>query len=793
MRASREMHPIRFRRGHCLLLIGIGITLVTGAWARKADDPPSTPEAQLPPGIKADFVQMVQTSEDEVVLYGPVTIVSEEARLQADRMTFKQQRFVEAEGNVLIVWGPNRVFGSRMTYDLDTRRGRIEDAIGQTQQDFIFWAKSVEKIGEDRIHIKSGTVTTCTQPTPYWSFKVTSATIRVNSYARMWNVRLKIGRMPVFYLPYLVWPVKPDRAAGLLIPTFGNTSTRGSFISQEVFFPLGDSADLTLFARHYTEAGLAGGGELRFLPNQEGAAVVEGFFINDQITQSSRYAGAYRQTQNFTNGYRMVADVNVLSDPNFYTDYARDLELVSTPTIQARLEFSRNGPWTSMNVREFRQEQLLANDESLVQQTFPEVEWRGRSRQLGKTPLYMNYEASVASIQQRGLQSGRTIDADYYRGDVFPTFTLPWSPVSWLDVNPQVSYRYTYYTQRRETTQLSNGTTNIAEIDESIDRGVWRGGIDIIGPKFYRVFKGRKGRTSFKHTVEPRIGYFAGGEFEDQDEIILYDEIDRYSAAAKVVNYRITSRLFAKRPRSRAAPPRIEETILLPEGEVRSNGLEVDSLDELLPPSEEEYDEDAPQESVEVASLEIAQTRSFDTDLSVADLDLDGDRTDTSPYSGIIVTGRFNPSRVTSLDLRGNYDILWDEFSNVTLSGSLRRKLAQFRFSLVHRNGLGVSSKLVGNQVQLVPVENDTQVRLTTNFSLFRRKLQLSVDGTYDSNPSPGQPNFPDKRWRIQYRTQCCTFLVERLSRNYISAADRQDFYFRVDLKGVGKLLDFRY
>ena len=51
-------------------------------------------------------------------------------------------------------------------------------------------------------------------------------------------------------------------------------------------------------------------------------------------------------------------------------------------------------------------------------------------------------------------------------------------------------------------------------------------------------------------------------------------------------------------------------------------------------------------------------------------------------------------------------------------------------------------------------------------------------------------PNF---RWRVQYRTQCCTFLVERLIRDYQTSADREDWYFRIDLKGVGKLLDFKY
>ena len=77
--------------------------------------------------------------------------------------------------------------------------------------------------------------------------------------------------------------------------------------------------------------------------------------------------------------------------------------------------------------------------------------------------------------------------------------------------------------------------------------------------------------------------------------------------------------------------------------------------------------------------------------------------------------------------------------------------------------------------------------------SLMRGKLQIDIDGSYDAHPSPGQAHVRDKHWRVQYRTQCCTFMVERLSRNFATLDDRDDFYFRVDLKGVGKLLDFKY
>ena len=89
---------------------------------------------------------------------------------------------------------------------------------------------TLNKIGDDDVRLKAATVTTCTQPVPYWSFSVSSATIRMENYARMWNVRVRASRVPFFYLPYLIWPIKQDRASGLLLPELQISQDRKSVV-----------------------------------------------------------------------------------------------------------------------------------------------------------------------------------------------------------------------------------------------------------------------------------------------------------------------------------------------------------------------------------------------------------------------------------------------------------------------------------------------------------------------------------------------------------------------------------
>jgi hypothetical protein len=767
----------------------LALGLVWGGWAggfslaQEAEPPAPQGEPQVPKDIDITFDNLRMTEDGDYAFTGSVTIVWRESRIQADQLSFSQQRYIVAEGNVLIEWAGNYIFGSRMEYDLESERGVIEDAFGQVQADYVFWAERAEKIGDDQIHLQSATVTTCTQPSPYWSFAVSSATIRVEGYARMWNVRLRAKKMPFFYLPYLIWPVKEDRAIGLLMPEFHTTETRGRAISQELFIPIGRSADMTLLGRYYTEAGFGGGGEVRFVPNSTGAGSFSGFYIDDKVAGAGRYRAAYDQTQQFRNGFRMVADISLVSDFDYFTDFERELNLITSPQILARLEFSRNGPWTSLNVRELRREQLFLDQSSLVQQTLPEIEWRGRSRRLGRSPFYLSYESSLASIQQRekNLPPEATrapIDADYLRGDVAPTLSAPLSPVPWLEVTPAVSYRYTYYTQHQQTNEESEREI----VDEPLSRQLWGAGLEIVGPKLFRVYGQIDDPTAkaWKHSVETRIAYGYAEFFDRRDDIIPFDEVDRVSGSGNQINYALVQRLFARRPRVElTSAPTSNETIVLPDGTTSPAGLPA-------PVGEAEDGSGAakaapPREAVEIATLELRQIRSFDRDLSTADLDRDGVSDAASPYSDLQLIGRYNPNPNTSLDLRSSFHPLYHSFSGATLSGGIRRQLARVRFSVVHRNGLEVGQA------------DDTQLRLTTGFSLFRDKLRIDLDGSYDYDPPEGQTHVPDKRWRVQYSTQCCTFLFERLTRDYASSADRRDFYFRVDLKGVGKILDINY
>ena len=759
----------------------------------------------LPPGVKLSAQRIsADDKSGAIVAEGEVTIEAGFGRIQADRITFREGHLVEAEGNILLVWGTNRISGTRMTYDMGLKddpdpekriaRGVIENAVGQVDPEFYFDARQVETIGDDRVVLHHATVTTCTQPVPYWSFKVSTAKIKLEGYAHMFNLRPTVKKVPIFYLPYLLWPVKRERAPGLLFPEFGATSGRGYFLSLPVFVPLGPTADITISPQYYTIGGWAAGAKLRLIPNRDGYAEAQAQYVWDQVTNADRYRVQLKQTQNFVNGFRMVSDVDIVSDFDYYTDFVRNLTYASSPTILGRMTFTRSGPWTSVVVQQQYREQLFSNsNDTLVQTALPEIEWRGRSRRIGKSPVYFTYTSSLASFHQNSTR----LNASYYRGDLAPTFSAPFSPRPWIDITPVIALRSTYWS--RYQVPPVNFQAPVTVVDQSLWRNLLAAGIDFRGPKFVRIFEtkpkpGKDGAEpvpvrKYKHSIEPSVAYTYQQAFDRNDEVIIYDEIDSFGINANAITYSLASRLIAQRPRATAEREGASgEKTLVPEGEsgkLREVPSAIPEDDDAPPPVALTADaKQPPLEPIDIASIQIAQSYSFDSNPSTADLDGDpATPLSTSHFSGIALTGRYNPSRLLGFSLSGRYDALFRMVSDVSVSGNFRHSMAQGLFSVVYRPGLGFSQPSV-------PKPDATQVRFQGNFGPIAGRIRIGIDATYNVSPAPDEVHLPYRRWRLEYYTQCCGFLAEYLASQY-TAFPRREFRFAVDLRGIGKLFDF--
>ncbi len=534
------------------------------------------------PTMSADRFE--QTGPGEISLTGEVDFRYGPAHVLADSVRYSESaRRVTAEGNVVLTYGASQVSGDRVVVDLDSEYALVEKARAYIEPDVIVDAERLERIGEETFRVTDGTITTCTQPTPYWSFHVGSAIVHVGRYAHMRNASFRLGRVPAFWSPYLVWPIKEDRAAGLLLPHFGFTRKRGAFLSNALYVPMGRSADATLQFDFFNGAvsGLteqlpqAGQGlELRYVPGEAGSGTLTAYYIRErvrpapgaEVLERDRYHMNLAHTQRFPAGFKLLVDLNTVSDLDYFLDFEREIRFSTNPTVFSQFDLSRqSGPY-ALNVRFNRQLQFLGvgtdrggtlRTQDLTLYRLPEVEFRGRGLRIGRSPFYLTFESALDGFARRTrtIEGGdlETVQTTYSRIDFFPTVSGNFTPAPWLDISPSVAFRETYY--------AASDSEPGAELDPtgpSVHREQYRLGVSVVGPRLFRLYGGDAvSATRFKHTFEPRVSYDYVPEVTGGEKIIPFDEIDAVSPSNNLLTYSLTSRLFAKRPPKPAEAPRV--------------------------------------------------------------------------------------------------------------------------------------------------------------------------------------------------------------------------------------------
>jgi hypothetical protein len=779
------------------------------------------PELQLaiPESARVQAGQVTRL-ENELRLSGYADIQAGDSSIQADEMVYTLATGeVVATGNVVLTFPGASLSGTRLVYNIKTQMGLVEDAVGYLEQDnAVVRAATIERIGPQDLRVTDAVFTTCTQPTPYWSFRVSRATLTLGQYAHLRDAAFKVGKVPIFYTPYLVWPIKTDRATGLLFPSFSTSTTLGRTVSLPLFWALADNADLTLLFNWHSEVGPGLGAELNWLPTWRGRARGIGNYIRDTGRDENRYIGEWHQVQPLGETWKLRLQLEALSDFDYLTDYVVDLNRSSNPQVSSWVDLTRQWSWYSLAVRANRLKQYfpitsLLTDETLIaretiNESRPEIEIRSASHRIGRSPVFVLFEGSVGSFRRAilgppdGAFGERDEDAlvtladvTWQRIDAFPQFQMPLLRVPWADLTVNAGWRWTYYTaQQQGTVTLDDAGTQIVPnyVEESLTRNLWNAGIGFIGPRFQRVWETPRWGFSpkLKNVIEPFVRYdWRPDSGVDPSHIILYDiEVDTVPGQLSLLSYGVRTRFYALRG------PDTGRTFGIPSTERLSlTGLEEQAEREARRAIEEsgrpgvagplEVEENLT--PTEIGSLQIAQQYSLDPDQPLTNLwalvpgGAAGGLLDTQAivgsrqYSPIVITGRFNPTYQQAVDLSYTYDIANDELTETSLSAMMGFRGGYFRGSWYKRN-----------PVRPLDPRSDF---LRSQFGIARVVRGLSLEAAWDYNLETS--NLDHYFYQVRWTTQCCSIQLGYDVKGFVGDS-RRNLLLTVNLSGIGKLFD---
>ncbi|HEY0591090.1 MAG TPA: LPS assembly protein LptD [Thermoanaerobaculia bacterium] len=485
--------------------------------------------------VKADR----QGSErgEYTIFEGNVEIAYGDVVIHADRVTHNEKtQDVVAEGHVVLDQGTRRLAASRMVYNLTTETGTFWDASGSFEPSIYFRAKSIEKIAEQTYRLDDGIFTSCDIDDPDWSFEIGSGVVTLDDYARLRNVAVKAGRLPLLWTPYIVWPTKEERARGFLTPKVGFRSRFGSYLGTSYFVPIGDSADATLNADVHTEGYYGLGTDVRYVPSQSVTGRLSAYAVTDPEYDTVEWKYSYvHADEDLPGGFRGVIDVKDFSDLDFFRFYERDFEINTISNIYSSAYLTKSWSNYSLNIRADRREQFLSGGVSDTFEQLPAIQLTQYPTRIGRSPVYLALESSASHLRT-------SFGGNYFRGDLFPTVSVQMKTPTWLSIKPQVSLRQTWYTASREP-----GTRNI--VDEGLSRSYAQGQVEMVGPSFSRVFDRKLGGFSrFKHVIEPRARYLYTSDVEEQDRVIRFDTVDSpyFPLVRETIEYEMINRIIAK-------------------------------------------------------------------------------------------------------------------------------------------------------------------------------------------------------------------------------------------------------
>jgi LPS-assembly protein len=489
----------------------------------------------------------VEAQKDEYsILIGDVRVEYQDIKMRADKVTMNQKtKDVTAEGNVIIDQGPTRITASQAIYNLDSKTGTFFNATATMDPSMYFSGDRIEKIDEDTYRMANGVFTSCDLDRPAWSFHVGSADITVDDYAHLRNLSFRARNIPVFYAPRMVWPTKRERSQGLLIPRLRITDRFGVRLENGYFIPIGNSADATVYADASTNGYFGAGADVRYVPSENvKIGDFRGHLVNNVESKEVEWKYQYRHAQeNLPGGFRGVVDVQDYSNLDFFRRYDHDPTLQTISNIYSSAYVTKNRPTYSLNVLTDRRDIIFGDTRQRFEQ-LPSVQFRMYPQRVLGMPLYFQMESSSSHLRTGAITGKeRTISADYYRTDLFPTLSLQLRTPAWFSVKPQISLRETYYSASRDP------STNAVVEDDPLTRFYAQGQVETVGPSFSKVFnRSIGGFTKFKHVIEPRVRYVYTTNVANQNEIIRFDLVD--SPALPIVQhsveYSLTQRLIGK-------------------------------------------------------------------------------------------------------------------------------------------------------------------------------------------------------------------------------------------------------
>ncbi|MCW4629218.1 LPS-assembly protein LptD [Marinomonas rhodophyticola] len=238
--------------------------------------------------LTADLI--VRDENGVIHLQGEAEIRQPETTLSADKIEGIPNEYYQANGNVTLRSNDQLIRSSR-AYITNNNSSPTEfsDAKFLSHQSKTRGeAKLLSRSQDGVIFIKEGFFTTCEPTEESWQLYGSSIKIDTKSgFGTAEHVQIRVAGLPIFYFPWLRFPIDNTRQTGFLFPSFGFSGSDGLSLSAPFYWNIAPNYDATITPQVIQKKGEGLDLELRHLsPYGETMYEQSTFFDNDEGEQT---------------------------------------------------------------------------------------------------------------------------------------------------------------------------------------------------------------------------------------------------------------------------------------------------------------------------------------------------------------------------------------------------------------------------------------------------------------------------------------------------------------------------
>ncbi len=442
------------------------------------------------------------TADGFAVLNGHVQLRQDERTVAADRVTYDQKTgkvtvngSVDFEDPRLGIKSDSGTYDALGGADFDQAYFRIFERNGRG------FAKDIAVQPDGKAELERVRYTTCPVGNRDWMIQAYSLKLDTDAQQGVAHqVVMRFKDVPVFYTPYIAFPLGDERQSGLLFPNFGHSASNGFQLEVPYYLNLAPNYDATLTPGILSRRGVQLGGEFRFLTESSHGQIEENFLPDDAVEHSDRAFVHITDVTSLGTGLRFDTDIESVSDSNYFSDFAVGADQTSVTFLERRAEILYyDDAWRiRAQLQNFQTIDTAIDAGDRPYSRVPRVE------AYGLFPLFGQLEFALSSEVTNFL---REVGPTGVRADISPELRWAERGAGYF-FEPVVGYHFTQYDLQNAAVG-DPSTPSRALPYASLDTGL-----------IFERDAGAQGQRT--QTLEPRLVY-TYIPYRNQNELPLFD------------------------------------------------------------------------------------------------------------------------------------------------------------------------------------------------------------------------------------------------------------------------------